>query len=54
MRRLALRMGYGDASGRVGGDAALALHKDVQRHRKVVADVVDRVAQFKRTTLDAR
>ncbi len=54
MRRLALRMGYGDASGRVGGDAALALHKDVQRHRKVVADVVDRVAQFKRTSLDAR
>jgi len=44
VRRLALRMGYGDALGRGGGDAAQALHKDVQRHRKVVADVTAKLA----------
>lgn len=47
MRRLALRMGYGDRSERAGAEAAIALYKDVQRHRKVVADVGARLAQIR-------
>lgn len=42
VRRLALRLGYGDAPERVGGDAALALVRDVQRHRQVVSDLADK------------
>jgi len=53
MRRLALRMGYGDASGRGGGDAALALYKDVQRHRKVVADVAVKLSHLREPRLNA-
>ncbi len=53
MRRLALRMGYGDASGRGGGEAAQALYKDVQRHRKVVADVTAKLAQLRDDRLNA-
>jgi len=47
MRRLALRMGYGDRSERAGAEAAIALYKDVLRHREVVADVGARLAQIR-------
>lgn len=48
LRRLALRMGYGGASARGGDDAAVALYKDVHRHRQVVAEVTARLAALVR------
>ena len=47
MRRLALRMGYGDTSGREGDEVALTLYKDVQRHRSVVAEVNAKLAALR-------